>query len=209
MSATTPTTPGLPGTPPLRQSGVRWRMYAPNLATYSQPNATTWGYDIKPGDEFWNGSALTAADVASSLQRRAKLGTLTFKLVSSIPAQTHALICGQIHGMYEPPVSGTAALRATKGSLHLGWSITQHVIAANQKNPGRLDDPINNVLARQAFSLALARSAIAKTAFNGTAALPQPRTLFSEPVYPYGESVFKTSQATLPPPDQSKAKANL
>ena len=44
--------------------------YAPGLATsYSQPDPTTWVYDIRQGVHFWNGQPLTANDVAYSLER--------------------------------------------------------------------------------------------------------------------------------------------
>jgi peptide/nickel transport system substrate-binding protein len=44
--------------------------YEPGLATsYSQPNPTTWVYDIRQGVHFWNGQPLTANDVVYSLER--------------------------------------------------------------------------------------------------------------------------------------------
>ncbi|UUU36625.1 ABC transporter substrate-binding protein [Streptomyces sp. CA-210063] len=44
--------------------------YAPGLATsWSNPNPTTLVYKIRKGVKFWDGSALTAADVAYSLGR--------------------------------------------------------------------------------------------------------------------------------------------
>jgi peptide/nickel transport system substrate-binding protein len=43
--------------------------YEPGLATYSSPNPTTWVYKIRPGAKFWDGTPVTAADVAYSLER--------------------------------------------------------------------------------------------------------------------------------------------
>jgi peptide/nickel transport system substrate-binding protein len=44
--------------------------YAPGLATsWSQPNPTTWVYNIRQGVHFWNGQLLTANDVVYSLER--------------------------------------------------------------------------------------------------------------------------------------------
>jgi peptide/nickel transport system substrate-binding protein len=43
--------------------------YSPGLATYSNPNPTTWVYNIHPGVKFWDGQPLTGQDVAYSLNR--------------------------------------------------------------------------------------------------------------------------------------------
>lgn len=44
--------------------------FAPGLAeSYSNPDPVTWVYDIRPGVTFWDGSELTAEDVAYSLSR--------------------------------------------------------------------------------------------------------------------------------------------
>ena len=43
----------------------------PDLAqSYSHPTPLTWVYDIRPGVKFWDGTPLTAKDVAYSLQRQ-------------------------------------------------------------------------------------------------------------------------------------------
>lgn len=43
--------------------------YEPGLATYTNPNPTTWVYKIHDGVKFWDGTPLTAEDVAYSLKR--------------------------------------------------------------------------------------------------------------------------------------------
>jgi peptide/nickel transport system substrate-binding protein len=43
--------------------------YSPGLATYSNPNPTTWIYHIHPGVKFWDGKPVTGAEVAYSLNR--------------------------------------------------------------------------------------------------------------------------------------------
>ncbi len=40
---------------------------SPNLASWSNPNPTTWVYNIRAGVKFWDGKPLTGADVAYSL----------------------------------------------------------------------------------------------------------------------------------------------
>jgi peptide/nickel transport system substrate-binding protein len=136
-----------------------------------------------------------------------KVGKITFDFISTDSAQTNALTTGGVQGMYEAPVSGTSALQASGGHLYLGKSLTQFVITTLQHNPGRTSNPINNGLLRQALSLALDRTAIARTVFDGTATPPQSRTLFSEPVYPYAQGIFQASQNTLPSLAQNVARA--
>jgi len=63
----------------------------PGLASYSNPSPTTWVYEIHPGVKFWDGTPLTATDVAYSLNRNLdpKVGSYwssAFQNVASITA---------------------------------------------------------------------------------------------------------------------------
>jgi peptide/nickel transport system substrate-binding protein len=65
--------------------------YEPGLATYSNPDPKTWVYKIHPGVKFWDGTPLTAEDVAYSLNRNLseEVGSYYstyFKFVESIKA---------------------------------------------------------------------------------------------------------------------------
>lgn len=282
--------------------------YSPNLATYANPNPTTWIYTIRSGVKFWDGHPLTADDVAYSLNRNIsssvgsyygdyfryvksirqtgplqvtvslkspdelfnqamaiaagavtekkfdeahpknlgspsvgvmctgpytftswspgqslvidknenywnkgtvtpKVGRIAFQFNATDSSQTNALTSGELQGMYEAPVSGTRSLRAS-GNLYLGKSLSQFVITMLLHNSGRAANPVNDVRVRQALSLAMDRAAVAKTVFNGTAVPPASRTLFAEPVYPYGQKVFEQAQQkTLPSLDQDLTRA--
>jgi peptide/nickel transport system substrate-binding protein len=53
----------------LLRLGPDWKL-SPGLATsYSNPNPTTWVYDIRKGVTFHDGTPMTAADVVASMQR--------------------------------------------------------------------------------------------------------------------------------------------
>ena len=281
--------------------------YEPGLATYTNPDPTTWVYEIHPGVKFWDGTDLTAADVVYSLDRNldpqvgsywsdyfqnvqsitqtgplevtvkltqpdevfnqgmalaagaisekafdeahgtevgtpsvgimcsgpykfvswspgnnltivknnnywdtrisAKVNKIVFSFLGTDAAQTNALTSGEIDGMYETPISGTKSLKASDGRLYLGKSLTQYMIACFM-HPGRPSDPINNVDVRQALSLAIDRNAVAKTIFDGVAAVPASNALFAAAgTYSYGANVFSAAAKSLPPLSQNIAKA--
>jgi ABC-type transport system substrate-binding protein len=46
-----------------------WKIQPGLAQSWSNPNPTTWIYNIRPGVKFWDGHTLTAADVVYSLQR--------------------------------------------------------------------------------------------------------------------------------------------
>jgi peptide/nickel transport system substrate-binding protein len=46
-----------------------WKIQPGLAESYSNPDPTTWIYNIRPGVKFWDGHPLTAADVVYSLQR--------------------------------------------------------------------------------------------------------------------------------------------
>jgi peptide/nickel transport system substrate-binding protein len=283
--------------------------YSPDLATYSNPNPTTWIYNIRSGVKFWDGQPLTPADIIYSLNRnrdpklgsffsylfsnvksitqtgplrvtvtlkqpdelfnqalalsagaitekqfdlakgkqmgtpnvgvmctgpykfvnwtpgtsltitsnpdywngslKPKAGKIIFSFIATDEAQVNSLTSGQVQGMYETPVSGTATLQKSKGHLYLGASLTQFVIEPIL-SAIRPHSPIENVFVRQALSAAIDRQLVAKNIFNNAAAVPISRLLFAEPVYPYANSVFQNAKSSLPSlaaPSLSRAKA--
>ena len=281
--------------------------YSPGLATYSNPNPTTWVYNIHPGVKFWDGTPLTAVDVAYSLQRnmnpavgsyysdyfenvksitqtgplqvtvkltrpdevfnqamslaagaitekafdqakgktlgspsvgvmcsgpykfvswspgnsltivrnntywdpnmKAKVGKIIFSFLGTDSTQTNALTTASIQGMYDTPVSGTAALKSSNGQLYLGKSLTQYMIQCIT-HPNKPGDPINNKYVRQALSLAIDRQMVAKNIFNGVAAPPASKALFAASgTYPYATDVFAKGTQDLPPLSQNIAQA--
>ena len=46
-----------------------WKIQPGLAQSWTNPNPTTWVYDIRPNVKFWDGHTLTAADVVFSLQR--------------------------------------------------------------------------------------------------------------------------------------------
>jgi peptide/nickel transport system substrate-binding protein len=106
-------------------------------------------------ENYWNPSG------------RAHARTLELRFVPDESTLTSALLSGDIDGTFSAPLSGVSQLRgASNGSLTLGTSTTTDLVAFSASS-GPLADP----RVRRALSLAIDRTAIAKTVFSGTAHL--------------------------------------
>lgn len=95
-----------------------------------------------------------------------KVQTLTIQSVVDGGAQVNGLTTGSLQGMYNAPAEGVSTLRtASSGSLHTGASTTTFAL-----QPVRADGPLADPRVREALSLALDRSALARSVFGDTAA---------------------------------------
>ena len=124
-----------------------------------------------------------------------KVQKIVFSFIAGDSAETNSLTSGEVQGMYDTPVSGTSTLQASMGHLYLGKSLTQFVISPVSPDAS---NPLQKVALRQALSLAIDRKQVATNIFNGVAEVPASNTLFSEPVYPYASSVFRSAQGSFP-----------
>jgi peptide/nickel transport system substrate-binding protein len=96
---------------------------------------------------------------------RAHAAQVVFKFISDPSTQVDALLTGQVQGMYQAPLDALSKLStSTTGKLYYGKSLIQWDFIVNQTH-GPLADP----RIREALSLALDRTGIAKTIFQGTA----------------------------------------
>ena len=98
----------------------------------------------------------------------AKAATVTFKFMADPSAIANALSSGSLDGGFDLPPSTVAQLsKAADGKLYVGaaGSTTQNIDLIVSQFKGTLGD----VRVRQAFSMAIDRSGIAQTLFNGAA----------------------------------------
>jgi peptide/nickel transport system substrate-binding protein len=61
---------------------------SPNVAAYRQPNPLTLVFNLRPGAKFWDGSPVTSADVAWSLQHSASPSTAVAFLYANVKSIT-------------------------------------------------------------------------------------------------------------------------
>lgn len=133
----------------------------------------------------------------------AKIKTVTVKFIVNSSTLTSALLSGQIAGAYGVPATSYPELRsASSGTLYFGPSL-----AITELAPTSTTGPIGNVKIREALSLALDRSAIARVVYGG-AATPNlaltPQTAWD----PSAIAVYRAAYAKLGPtsPDLATAK---
>jgi peptide/nickel transport system substrate-binding protein len=94
-----------------------------------------------------------------------KISTITVKWVTSTSTLTSGLLSGEIDGVYGAPATSYSELEtASDGKLYFGKSLIITEIAPTS-NTG----PIGNLKVREALSLALDRTAIAKVIYGGAA----------------------------------------
>ncbi len=145
---------------------------------------TKWtaGNDIvlKANPHFWTSSY------------RPKISTITVKWVTSTSTLTSGLLSGEIDGVYGAPATSYPELEtASDGKLYFGKSLIITELA-----PPTNTGPIGNVKVRQALSLAIDRTAVAKVIYGGAAtpneALTPPTAWTGAP------SVYESAYSRLP-----------
>jgi len=95
-----------------------------------------------------------------------KIKTITVKFIFNSSTLTSALLSGEIAGAYGVPATSYPELeKASSGTLYFGPSLSITELAQTATT-----GPIGNVKIRQALSLALDRSAIAKVVYDSAAA---------------------------------------
>ncbi len=143
-----------------------WKL-KPGLAeSWSNPNPTTWIYNIRPGVKFWDGHPLTAADVVYSLERNLNPAvqpvnggffvyvksikatgplqvTVTFKQPDELFNKEMATIAGGITEKAYCQAKGSSFGSAKGGVMYTGpymlksWSPGNQIVL--QKNPNYWD----------------------------------------------------------------------
>lgn len=154
---------------------------------------TKWtaGNDIvlKANPHFWTASY------------KPKISTITVKWVTSTSTLTSALLSGEIDGVYGAPATSYSELKnASDGKLYFGKSLIITELA-----PTTTTGPIGNVKVREALSLALDRSAIAKVIYGG-AAVPN-EALTPPTAWTGAPSIYRAAYAKLPSDAANVAKA--
>jgi len=134
----------------------------------------------------------------------AKIKTVTVKFIVNSSTLTSGLLSGEIAGAYGVPATSYPELKnAGTGSLYFGPSLSITELA-----PTSTTGPIANVKIRQALSLALDRSAIAKVVYAGGAT---PNLALTPPTAwdPTALGAYRTAYAKLGPtsPDIAAATA--
>jgi peptide/nickel transport system substrate-binding protein len=95
----------------------------------------------------------------------AKIATITVKFIVNSSTLTSALLSGEVAGAYGVPATSYPELKtSSSGTLYFGPSLSITELAVTSTT-----GPIGNVKIRQALSLALDRSAIAKVVYDGAA----------------------------------------
>ncbi len=92
-----------------------------------------------------------------------KVQTLVFKFITDTTTLTNALSSGAIDGTYEVPIQGIPQL-GSAGKMYYGLSTNQGILQPIQKT-----GLSTNVKVREALSMVIDRSGIAKTVFQGLA----------------------------------------
>ncbi|HSN02156.1 MAG TPA: ABC transporter substrate-binding protein, partial [Acidimicrobiales bacterium] len=134
----------------------------------------------------------------------AKIKTVTVKFIVNSSTLTSALLSGEIAGAYGVPATSYPELKnAGSGHLYFGPSL-----AITELAPTSTSGPIGNVKVREALSLALDRSAIAKVVYGGAAT---PNLALTPPTAwdPAATGAYRAAYAKLGPtsPDLATAKA--
>ena len=146
---------------------------------------------IQANPDYWNSAW------------RPKVHTIIFKFISDSSALISALLSGAVDGSFEVPPVGIPELKSSSvGHLYYGPS-SETVLLIPLRDSG----PMANPLIRKALSLAVNRSAIVQTVFNGAA---QPLTSYLPPfTYTYAQSIFRSAYNALPgaSPNLTEAKA--
>jgi peptide/nickel transport system substrate-binding protein len=134
----------------------------------------------KANQHYWNASQ------AASIQ------TLTFDFITDPNTLTNALTSGEIDGTYEVPVGSVGRLRtSTEGTLHLSRSVAFEIATFTQKQ-----GPIRNVDVRRALTIAIDRSEIVKSLYQGAAS---PVWSINMPtMWSYGSNIFSKTYRSLP-----------
>ncbi len=143
-----------------------WKIQPGLAQSWSNPNPTTWIYNIRPGVKFWDGHPLTAADVAYSLERNldpkvqpvnggffayvkaiTATGplqvTVTFKQPDELFNKEMATIAGGITEKAFAQAKGTSFGTAKGGVMYTGpyvlksWSPGSEIVL--EKNPNYWD----------------------------------------------------------------------
>jgi peptide/nickel transport system substrate-binding protein len=133
-----------------------------------------------------------------------KIKTVTVKFIVNSSTLTSALLSGQIAGAYGVPATSYPELKsASDGTLYFGPSLSITELA-----PTSTTGPIGNVKIREALSLALDRSAIARVVYGGAAT---PNLALTPPTAwdPSATSIYRAANAKLGPtsPDLATAKS--
>lgn len=136
--------------------------------------------EMKANPSYWDPS------------QAAKIKTLTFDFVTDPNTLTDALTSGEIDGTYEVPVSSISRLKgSSEGTLHLDRSVAFEILTFTQK-PG----PVRNVDVRKALTVAIDRSAIVKSVYQGAAT---PVWSINMPtMWSYGQDIFAPTYQSLP-----------
>jgi peptide/nickel transport system substrate-binding protein len=123
---------------------------------------------------------------------RPHVSQFVFKFVTDPATITSALQSGEIDGSYDLPFSAIPQLTsASTGTLYYGNSWEQDgVLVATTTGP------TTSALVREALSLAVDRSGLARTAFYGKAA--PSKWMFPPSAYGSAQSVFQKAYASLP-----------
>jgi peptide/nickel transport system substrate-binding protein len=153
---------------------------------------TTWS----PGNEI----VLTANPDYWDKSVRPLAKTVTFKFVTDSTALANGLASGAINGSFEiPPAAIPVLQNAGQGTLTYGPSTQEWMIIP-------ISGPLKDPTVRRAWSLAIDRPAILKTAFAGKGNVV---TTFEPPTtWGYAKSVFQSAASTIPgaSPDVAAAK---
>lgn len=131
-----------------------------------------------------------------------KIKTITVRFIVNTSTLTSALLSGEIAGSYEVPATSFPELeKASDGKMYFGPSL-----AVLEMAPASTTGPISKVKVREALSLAIDRSAIARVVFSG-AATPNkaltPKTAWD----PTAESIYRSAYSKLPSITPNLAKA--
>jgi peptide/nickel transport system substrate-binding protein len=121
-----------------------------------------------------------------------KIKTITVRWVTNTSSLTLGLLSGEIDGAYGAPATSYPELeKASDGTLYFGKSLIITELA-----PTSTTGPIGNVKIREALSLALDRSAIAKVVYDGAAV---PNEALTPPTAWTGDlSRYRSAYAKLP-----------
>jgi peptide/nickel transport system substrate-binding protein len=132
----------------------------------------------------------------------AKIKTITVKFIANSSTLTSALLSGEVDGAYGVPATSYPELKtASSGNLYFGPSLSITELA-----PTSSTGPIANVKIREALSLALDRSAIAKVIYGGAAT---PNLALTPPTAwdPAARAAYSAAYAKLGPSSPDIATA--
>ena len=132
----------------------------------------------------------------------AKIKTITVKFIANSSTLTSALLSGEIDGAYGVPATSYPELKgASSGTLYFGPSLSITELA-----PTSSTGPMANVKIREALSLALDRSAIAKVIYGGAAT---PNLALTPPTAwdPAAKAAYQAAYAKLGPTSPDLATA--